>query len=151
MAVLALAGVFDALYLLLYKLGLLGELRCGTGACETVQASRYATFLGLPVALYGVVGYGLLLVVSLWATQPVLAGRRGPDLLLAGLATLGVAFTAYLSGIEFFVIHDVLYAGNPNKPKFSILTDSKNTMARYSVIPNLHAFSFAEYQPYLLA
>jgi len=59
----------------------------------------------LPVALYGVVGYGLLLVVSLWATQPVLAGRRGPDLLLAGLATLGVAFTAYLSGIEFFVIH----------------------------------------------
>jgi hypothetical protein len=55
------------------------------------------------------------------------------------------------SNIEFFVIHDVLYAGNPNKPKVSILTESKNTMARYSVIPNLHAFSFAEYQPYLLA
>jgi uncharacterized membrane protein len=104
-AVLALAGVFDALYLLLFKLGVIGELQCGTGGCETVQASRYAVFLGLPVALYGVVGYGALLVVSLAATHPTLAGRRGPDVFVAVLATLGLGFTLYLTGLEAFVIH----------------------------------------------
>ena len=30
-AVLALAGCFVALYLWLYKLGVMGDLRCGTG------------------------------------------------------------------------------------------------------------------------
>ena len=104
-AVLALAGVFDALYLLLFKLGVIGELQCGTGGCETVQASRYAVFLGLPVALYGVVGYGALLVVSVAATHPTFATRRGPDLLVAGFATLGLGFTLYLTGLEAFVIH----------------------------------------------
>jgi uncharacterized membrane protein len=104
-AVLALAGVFDALYLLLYKLGVVGELQCGTGGCETVQASRYAVFLGLPVALYGVLGYGALLVVSLAATHPAFAARRAPDLLLAALATLGLLFSLYLTGLEYFVIH----------------------------------------------
>ncbi|HXQ27650.1 MAG TPA: vitamin K epoxide reductase family protein [Gemmatimonadales bacterium] len=104
-ALLALAGLFDALYLFLYKLGVVGELQCGTGGCETVQASRYAMFLGLPVALYGVVGYGVLLAVSLAATHPAFAARRTPDLLLAALASLGVLFTLYLSGLEYFVIH----------------------------------------------
>jgi uncharacterized membrane protein len=104
-AFLALAGLFDSLYLFLFKLGLIGQLQCGTGGCETVQASRYAVFLGVPVAFYGVVGYGALFALSLAATHPALASRRGPDLLLAALATLGVAFTLYLTGLEAFAIH----------------------------------------------
>ena len=45
-ALLALAGLFVSLYLWLHKLGLIGVLQCGTGGCDTVQASRYAEFLG---------------------------------------------------------------------------------------------------------
>ncbi len=104
-AVLALAGCFVALYLWLYKLGVMGELRCGTGGCETVQASPYAELFGLPVALYGVAGYAALFLVSLAALQPAAAARRGPDVALAVLASIGCAFTLYLTALELFVIH----------------------------------------------
>ena len=51
-ALVALVGVFVATYLAFYKAGLIGSLACGTGSCETVQQSPWATFLGLPVALW---------------------------------------------------------------------------------------------------
>jgi uncharacterized membrane protein len=53
-AALALAGIFLATYLALYKLGYIGALSCSVGSCETVNLSRWATFLGLPVAVWGV-------------------------------------------------------------------------------------------------
>jgi len=106
-AVLALAGVFVSLYLWLHKLGVIGVLQCGTGGCDTVQASRYADFRGVPIALYGVVGYGVLFAVSLGAVQQAHAPRRRLDTVLAVLASLGFAFTLYLTGVELFVIHAI--------------------------------------------
>ena len=106
-AVLALAGLFVALYLWLHRLGVIGELRCGTGGCDTVQASRYAEFLGLPVALYGVVGYAALFLISVTGARPATLARRGPDVVLVALASLGFAFTLYLTAIELFVIRAV--------------------------------------------
>jgi uncharacterized membrane protein len=104
-AVLALAGLVVSLYLWLHKLGLIGVLQCGTGGCDTVQASPYADFLGLPVALYGVVGYAGLFVVSLVAVRQRAAPRRRLDAALAILASLGFVFTLYLTALELFVIH----------------------------------------------
>jgi uncharacterized membrane protein len=106
-ALLALAGFFVALYLWLYKIGLAGELKCGTGDCETVQTSRWADLLGIPVAFYGVVGYAVLLAVALVGLRPAWLGRRGPTLLLAALATAGTAFSAWLTYLELFVIHAI--------------------------------------------
>jgi len=106
-ALLSLAGLFVALYLWLYKIGMIGSLTCGTGGCEVVQTSRYAVFLGLPVALHGVLGYGVLLGVTLAGLQPRWLGRRGPTLVLAALATLGILFTAYLNYLAVFRIHAV--------------------------------------------
>ena len=107
-AVLALLGLLSSAYLLLYKLGIVGTLMCGgSGACERVQDSPYAQFLGLPVALYGVGGFGVLLLVALaglgerWGTHP------GPSRLLAGLSGIGVLFAMYLTYLELAVIHDV--------------------------------------------
>jgi uncharacterized membrane protein len=104
-AVLALAGVFVSLYLWLHKLGVIGVLQCGTGGCDTVQASPYADFLGIPVALYGVVGYAVLFALGLAAAQRPDAPRL--DLALAVLASVGVLFTAYLTALELFVIHAI--------------------------------------------
>lgn len=106
-ALLALAGFFVALYLWLYKIGLAGELKCGTGGCDTAQTSRWAELLGIPVAFYGVVGYAVLLAVALVGLQPAWLGRRGPTLLLAALATVGTAFSAWLTYLEVFVIHAI--------------------------------------------
>jgi uncharacterized membrane protein len=106
-ALLALIGVFIALYLALHRIGVIGSLQCGTGGCETVQSSAYAVFLGVPVAFYGVAGYVGLLVVSLVGLQPAFLGRRGPTLLLAVMAAVGLAFTLYLTYVELFVIHAI--------------------------------------------
>jgi len=104
-ALLSLIGFFVATYLYLFKLGKIAGLACGTGGCERVQASPWATFLGLPVAAYGVAGYLACLVCALIALQQPADRRHWSDaLLLAGAAT-GVAFTAWLTFAEAFLIH----------------------------------------------
>jgi uncharacterized membrane protein len=104
---LALAGCVVALYLWLYKLGIVGVLQCGTGGCETVQASRYAEFLGIPVALFGVIGYAVLFGLSLADVQAAARGGPARDTVLAVLSSLGFAFTLYLTAVELFVIHAI--------------------------------------------
>ena len=105
-ALLALVGLFVALYLWLHALGFGGAIKCGaSGGCETVQTSQWAVFLGLPVALYGVVGYLVLLVVAIVALRPGALSERKWDTTLAALATVGFLFTLYLTYLELFVIH----------------------------------------------
>ncbi len=100
-------GLLVATYLWLYKIGMLGELQCGTGSCEAVQASRYAELFGIPVAFYGVTGYAVLMGLGLAGLQPRWAAERRVGALLATLATVGFAFTLYLTAIELFVLHEI--------------------------------------------
>jgi len=104
-AVLSLAGFFVSLYLWLWKVGLLGTIACGDGGCETVQLSEYAQFLGVPVAFHGMVGYLVLMIVSLVGLQPRWLERREPTLLLVAVSGIGVSFAAYLTYLEAAVIH----------------------------------------------
>ena len=106
-ALLSLLGLFLSAYLYLYKIGRIGDLACGTGGCETVQASEWGRVAGVEVALIGVVGYAGLLLLSLASLQPGLATRRWPADLLALLAGAGVLFTAYLTYLELFVIRAI--------------------------------------------
>jgi uncharacterized membrane protein len=104
---MSLLGLFVSAYLYLYKIGRIGTLACGSGECETVQTSQYSRFLGVEVALIGLVGYGLLFAVALVALQPGYASSRAPVQLLALLATGGVLFSGYLTYLELFVIHAI--------------------------------------------
>ncbi len=104
-AVLSLLGIFIAGYLALYKLGYLGVIQCGTGGCETVQASKYAYFLGFPVAVWGIGAYAALFVLAMLGVQPRWMNARWVALGLFALAGVGVAFSAYLTYLEAAVIH----------------------------------------------
>ena len=106
-ALLALVGLFVALYLWLHALGFGGPIKCGTGECETVQTSQYAVLIGLPVAFYGVVGYLAILIVALVALRPAALLEPKWNQVLVGLATVGLLFTAYLTYLELFVIHAI--------------------------------------------
>jgi uncharacterized membrane protein len=106
-ALMSLLGLFVSAYLYLYKIGRIGTLACGAGGCETVQTSVWSRVAGVEVALIGVIGYGLLLIVALAALQPALADRTWPAALLAALAAAGALFTAYLTYLELFVIHAI--------------------------------------------
>lgn len=104
-AALSLIGFFVALYLSLWKLGLMGPLVCTTGGCETVQLSEYSVMLGIPVAVYGLAGFMLLFLVSMSGLQGRWIERKEPSVLLLVLSGIGVAFAAYLTYLEAAVIH----------------------------------------------
>ncbi|MEW5926592.1 MAG: vitamin K epoxide reductase family protein [Gemmatimonadota bacterium] len=104
-AVLSLLGVFISGYLALYKLGYLGVIQCGTGGCETVQASKYAYFLGFPVAVWGIGAYAALFALAVLGVQPRWMHDRRVAVGLFALAGVGVLFSAYLTYLEAAVIH----------------------------------------------
>lgn len=104
-AVLALVGIFISGYLALYNYGYLGVIQCGTGGCEKVQASKYAYFLGIPVAVWGIAAYGAMFALALLGVQPRWARDRRVALGLFGMAGVGVLFSAYLTYLEAAVIH----------------------------------------------
>jgi uncharacterized membrane protein len=106
-ALLALAGLFISIYLYLYKIGKIGTIACGTGGCETVQLSPQSRFLGVEVALIGILGYLVLLALGTLSTLPAYAGNSWPVRALALLSTGALAFTLYLKGLELFVIHAI--------------------------------------------
>lgn len=106
-ALLSLCGVLLAAYLYLYKIGKIGTLACGTGSCEMVQFSPYAKVLGVEVSLIGLVGYLVLLVLSLLALNAPAGQRPLPVRALFLLSALGVLFSVYLTSIELFVLHAI--------------------------------------------
>jgi uncharacterized membrane protein len=101
-----LVGLFVAVYLLLYHMGFYGVMLCGVGSCETVQASKYARFLGQPVPLWGTLWYAGVLVLAFLGLGPA-AGKRWVDALLALAVTGGLLFSTYLTGVELFILHAV--------------------------------------------
>lgn len=104
-ASLALIGAFVSVYLLLFKLGVVGTLICGVdGGCDIVQASRFAYLFGVPVAAWGLAGYLAIFSVALAGTRPELASRRWIAVALVALTGGGFAFSMYLSAISGLVI-----------------------------------------------
>jgi len=106
-ATLALAGIFVSLYLLLYKLGIIGELSCSIGSCETVNSSKWATFLGMPVAAWGVAWYVAMFILAIVSTGERFADSLAVSATLLGVATTGLLFSAYLTYLELFQIHAI--------------------------------------------
>ena len=65
--------------------------------CDLVNRSVYSKFLGVPVALIGMLGYGALLVLTLMQSRPA------PALMFAG-SLAGLGFALYLTYIEAFIL-----------------------------------------------
>lgn len=104
-AILALLGLLVALYMWAYAAGLTGPVICGMGDCEAVQNSEYSRISGIPVALFGVLGYLAILAVAILGLQPGFQSSRAVPILLFGGGTVGLAFSAYLTYLEAYVIH----------------------------------------------
>jgi uncharacterized membrane protein len=97
-AAIALAGIGVATYITIAEAGgSAPACLAGGGGCETVANSEYSHLLGVNVAVFGIVGYVLLLAGAL---VPGDAGRFAGFL----LALVGVGFSAYLTYLELFVI-----------------------------------------------
>jgi uncharacterized membrane protein len=106
-AALALAGIFVSIYLTLFKLGVIGELSCSIGSCETVNTSRWSVFLGLPVAAWGLLFYVDVFIIALLGTMPRFEYEPVISLVLVAQAAIGVLFSAWLTYLELSVIHAI--------------------------------------------
>jgi uncharacterized membrane protein len=106
-AALALAGIFISLYLTLFKLGVIGELTCSIGSCETVNTSRWSTFLHLPVAAWGLLFYAEVFVISMLGTMPRFENEPFVSLILVVESAFGVLFSGWLTYLELAVIHAI--------------------------------------------
>jgi uncharacterized membrane protein len=106
-AALALAGIFISLYLTLYKIGVIGELSCTIGSCETVNTSKWSRFLGLPVAAWGLLFYLDVFAVALVGTMRRFEFEPAISFVLVGEAAIGVLFSAWLTYLELGVIHAI--------------------------------------------
>jgi len=104
---LALIGVFVSTYLTLYKLGYIGELKCSVGSCETVNTSQWATFLGLPVAAWGLGFYVFALALAMVSIQERFADSRAFSVAFVALTGWGVVFSGWLTYLELFVINAI--------------------------------------------
>jgi uncharacterized membrane protein len=71
----------------------------GSG-CETVAHSSYSHLLGVNVAVFGIIGYGLLLAAALLRGD---AARMGGF----GVSLAGFGFSVYLTYVELFKIEAV--------------------------------------------
>ena len=72
--------------------------------CQTVQQSEYATMAGVPVALLGGLAATALLVVALSRLRGLPLAVEWASLAAVSLTTMSVAFAAYLTYVELFVL-----------------------------------------------
>lgn len=109
---LSVLGAADAIYLFILKLTQ-NELMCvGNHGCITVNNSVYSEIYGIPVSIFGLLGYVAILAILLLEKWPDVAKKMGPlnlvsengPLLIFGSTIIGVLFSAYLTYIEAFVI-----------------------------------------------
>jgi uncharacterized membrane protein len=100
-AVIATVGIGVATYITVADSGG-GAPTCLAGGhgCATVANSSYSHIAGVNVAVFGIVGYVLLLAAAAIPGDP---GRFGGLL----MALVGFGFSAYLTYLELFVINAI--------------------------------------------
>lgn len=106
-ALIALIGLFTALYLTLYKIGVIGTMVCAVGSCETVQLSRWSTLFGVPVAVWGVGYYAAVVGLATAGLQDRWSDSQALSLGFVALTGWGVLFSAWLTYLELFVIRAI--------------------------------------------
>ena len=104
--VLACLGFLDSTYLVIYKLTNNNAMCLGSGGCHDVNFSVYSEIRGVPISVFGILAFlgiaGILLLEPHW--KP--AKDYGP-LAIFGISLGGVAFTAFGTWLELYVIHAI--------------------------------------------
>ncbi|MGA9966928.1 MAG: vitamin K epoxide reductase family protein [Terriglobales bacterium] len=101
-ALLALAGIVVSSVSLYHHYGTSQTNYCDFGAsfnCDIVNRSVYSTVFGIPDALIGIFGYGLLLALAAFYRT-----KAETPLMLLVASAAGLAFALYLTYIEKFVL-----------------------------------------------
>ncbi len=104
---LAFLGFIDSSYLLWIKFSQNQSL-CfiGVGDCITVNSSKYSEWFGIPVAVIGMTGYLVFLLLIFFEQKNDFLQSNGL-LLQFGVTLIGIIFSAYLTYIEVAVLRTI--------------------------------------------
>lgn len=105
--IIAAIGLVDSAYLIWIKIAN-SEVYClqGVGDCLTVNSSKYSQVFGIPIAVFGVLGYLLILFVFTQENRiPFL--RSNAIIILFGFTLTGFLYSIYLTYLELFVIRAI--------------------------------------------
>lgn len=103
----AVIGLLDSIYLAYVKLAN-AEIYCtpGLGDCDVVNASQWSSLWGIPLGVYGVIGFAAILLIASFGNKWKLLTTHN-DLILFAVSFAGFLFSLYLTYIELFILHAI--------------------------------------------
>ena len=101
--VLTVLGVLVSIYMTIYKVTNNESMCIGSGGCSIVNASGYSSVRGIPVAVFGVIGYLSILALLYLETKPGFFQTNG-SMLLFTVTLTGFLFTVWLVYVEVALI-----------------------------------------------
>ena len=103
MIALVIIGLAVSVYMTIYKISGNDGMCLGSGDCSTVNASRFSEVNGIPVAVFGIVGYSAILIVLFYESKNEFFKRNG-TLLAFGMSLTGFLFTLWLVYVELVLL-----------------------------------------------
>ena len=100
---LVVVGLLVSIYMTIYKITGDKGMCLGSGDCSTVNASKYADVNGIPVAVFGMVGYAAILAVHYFENRNRFF-KQNSTLMIFGMALTGFIFTVWLIYIEIALL-----------------------------------------------
>jgi uncharacterized membrane protein len=100
---LVIVGLLVSIYMTIFKIFKADAMCLGSGDCSTVNASRYSEVNGIPVAVFGVIGYLAILAVHFFENRNRFFKQNGP-LMIFGMALTGFLFTVWLVYVEVAIL-----------------------------------------------
>ena len=100
---LVILGVLVSIYMTIYKFTANDAMCLGSGDCHTVNASKYSEVNGIPVAIFGVIGYLAILTV-LYFENSSRFFKQNATLMIFGMSLTGFIFTVWLIYVEIALL-----------------------------------------------
>jgi uncharacterized membrane protein len=104
--ILAGIGLLDSIYLTWVEITHSEAFCGGSGDCATVANSQYSEIAGIPIALFGMGAY-ILIVALLFLESRGNFWKTYSPLIVFGLTLAGVIYSAYLTFLEIWVIRAI--------------------------------------------
>ena len=99
-------GLLVSIYMTVYKFSGNDNMCLGSGDCHTVNASKYSEVNGIPVAVFGIMGY-LAILATLYFENKNPFFRQNGTLMIFGMALTGFLFTVWLIYVELVLIRAI--------------------------------------------
>lgn len=104
---LSLVGILIAIYVLQSWLRQ-APIVCLSGGCETVRKSSASYPFGIPVPVFGLIGYTILAVCAFFRTINLKAYKlKLVNQIMMGVAIFGICFVSWFTYTELFIIRGV--------------------------------------------